>query len=81
MLNPTDPNCYKQCWLLSYFFIVLYNPGLRLRFIVFNSTFLLVEESGVPGESHWPATINLQTLSHNVASSMLCHERGSNSEL
>jgi len=32
---------------------------------------LLVEETGVPGENHRPATIHCQTLSHNVVSSTL----------
>jgi hypothetical protein len=27
---------------------------------------LLVKETGVPGENHWPATSHWQTLSHNV---------------
>jgi hypothetical protein len=30
---------------------------------------LLVEETGVPGENHRPATSHRQTLSHNVVSS------------
>ena len=30
---------------------------------------LLVEETGVPGENHWPAASHWQTLSHNVVSS------------
>jgi len=45
--------------------------------MVFNATFnnisviswwsvLLVEETGVPGENHWPAASHCQTLSHNV---------------
>ena len=45
--------------------------------MVFNATFnnisviswqsvLLVEETGVPGENHQPATSHWQTLSHNV---------------
>jgi hypothetical protein len=29
----------------------------------------LVEETGVPGENHWPASSHWQTLSHNVVSS------------
>jgi hypothetical protein len=48
-----------------------------VRVMVFNATFnnisvislwsvLLVEESGGPGENHWPATSHWQTLSHNV---------------
>jgi len=47
--------------------------------MVFNATFnnisvisctwrsaLLVEETGVPGENHWPVARNSQTLLHNV---------------
>ena len=30
---------------------------------------LLMEETGVPGEKHWPAANHWQTLSHNVVSS------------
>jgi hypothetical protein len=30
---------------------------------------LLVEETGVSGENHWPAASHWQTLSHNVVSS------------
>ena len=48
--------------------------------MVFNTTFnnnsvtswrsaLLVEDTGVPGENHRPATSHWQTLSHNVVSS------------
>jgi hypothetical protein len=29
----------------------------------------LVEETGVPGENHWPVASHWQTLSHNVVSS------------
>jgi hypothetical protein len=32
----------------------------------------LVEETGVPGENHWPVTSHWQTLSHNVVSSTPC---------
>ena len=28
-----------------------------------------MEETGVPGENHWPAASQWQTLSHNVVSS------------
>jgi len=59
--------------------------------MVFNATFnnisaiswrsvLLVEENGVPGESHRPAASHGQTLSHNVVSSTPRHERDSNSQ-
>jgi hypothetical protein len=50
---------------------------IRFRFMVFNTTFnnisaiswlsvLLVEEIGVPGENHLPATSHWQTSSNNV---------------
>jgi hypothetical protein len=49
--------------------------------MVFNATFnnisaiswrsvLFVEETGVPGENHWPAASYWKTLSHNVLSSI-----------
>jgi hypothetical protein len=52
-------------------------------FMVFNATFnnisvilywsvLLVEETRVLGESHWPVASHWQTLSHNVVSSTPC---------
>jgi hypothetical protein len=34
---------------------------------------LLVEETGVPGENHWPVASHWQTLSHNVVSSCINH--------
>ena len=54
-------------------------------FIVFNTTFsnmsviswrsvLLVKETKVPGENHWPVASHWQTLSHNVVSSTSRHE-------
>ena len=64
----------------------------RVRVMVINATFnnisviswrpvLLVEETGVPGETHWPAAGHWQTLSHNVVSSTPCHKWDSNSQL
>jgi hypothetical protein len=35
----------------------------------------------VPGENHWPVASHWQTLLHNVVSSTLRHDRGSNSQL
>ena len=66
--------------------------GGRVRVMVFNSTFnnisaiswrsfLLVEETRVPGEKHWPAASQWQTLSPNVVLSTPRHERDSNSVL
>jgi hypothetical protein len=57
--------------------VSIFNIGLVLVFMVFNATFnnisviswrsvLLVEETGVPGENHRPATSHWQTLSHNA---------------
>jgi len=54
------------------------------RFMVFNAIFknisltswrsvLLLEETGVLGENHRPATTRLQTLSHNVISRTPSH--------
>jgi uncharacterized protein YrrD len=45
--------------------------GLGIRVMVFNATFnnisvLLVEETGVLRENHWPAASHWQSLSHNV---------------
>jgi hypothetical protein len=62
------------------------------RAMVFNTTFnnisvisswsaLLVEETGVPGENQRPAAGHWQIWSHNVASSIPCHELDSNSQL
>ena len=31
---------------------------------------LLLEETGVPGENHWPVACHWQTLSHNVVSNL-----------
>jgi hypothetical protein len=44
------------------------------------SQVLLVEKTGVPVENHRPVASHIQTLSHNVASSTLRHEQGSNSQ-
>ena len=40
---------------------------------------LLMEETGVPGENHCLVGSHPHTLSHNVVSRTLGHERGSNS--
>jgi len=63
----------------------------QVWFMVCNGTFnnisaipwrsvLLVEETGVPKEIHWPVASHWQTLSHNVVSGTPCHERGPNSQ-
>ena len=73
---------------VSYFVLI---KGLFVWLMGFNATFnnipvilwrsvLLVEETGVFGENHWPAASHWQTLSHNVVSSTPRYERGSNSQ-
>ena len=63
--------------IFSWFVDWLY---LRVRFMVFNTTFnnisviswrsvLLLEETRVPGENYQPAACDWRTLSHNVVSS------------
>ena len=42
---------------------------------------LLVEETGITGENHWPVASQWQTLIHNVVSSTTHHEGGLNSQL
>ena len=60
--------------------------------MVFNVTFnnisvkswwsvVLVKETGVPGENHWPLASHWKTLSHNVVSSTLHLSVSSNSQL
>ena len=62
-----------------------------LWLMVFNATFnntsviswpsiLLVEKTKVPGENHRPVASHWQTFSHNVISSTLRYEWGSNSQ-
>jgi len=41
---------------------------------------LLVEETGVPGENQRPVSSHWQTVSLNVVSSTLRHERDTNSQ-
>jgi hypothetical protein len=59
--------------------------------MVFNATFnnisvilwwsvLLVEQTEVPEENHWPARSYQRALSHNVVSSTTRHEWYSNSQ-
>jgi len=49
--------------------------------VIMGRSALLLEETGVPGENHRPVASHWQTLSHNVVSSTLYHERDSNSKL
>ena len=64
---------------------------IGVRAMVYNATFnnisviswwsvLLVEETEVPRENHWPAASHWQFLSHNVVSRTPHHKRDSNSQ-
>ena len=70
-VNSTAQLHTNECFKLTYGFC------LCVCLMVFNATFnnisviswrsvLLVEETGGPGENHWPAASHWQTLSHNV---------------
>ena len=64
--------------------IYIYN--WRVRVMVFNAIFnnlsvLLVEETGVSRENHWPVASHWQILSHKVVSSTPHQEQDSNSKL
>jgi len=60
---------------------MVFNATLNNISVIFWRSVLLVEETGVLGENHWPATSHLQSLPHNGVSSTLHHERDSNSQL
>jgi hypothetical protein len=62
------PPPYFTCEIVGFGFMVL-------RATFNNASVLLVEETGVPRESH------RQTLSHNVVSSTPHHEGGSNTNI
>jgi hypothetical protein len=46
-----------------------FNPPFNNISVISWWSVLLVEETRVPGENHWPAASYWQTLSHNVVSS------------
>ena len=67
--------------ILTTFFPIQFAAFKGVRIIAFNATFkiiaviswrsfLLVEETAVPGENHRPTASHWQTLSHNIASSI-----------
>ena len=67
VLYKTDFTIYtnnKVGWFMM--FKAIFND---ISVISWRSVFLLVEETGVPGENHRPVQSHLQTLLHNVVSS------------
>ena len=60
--------------------MVFYTTFSNILVISWKSV-LLVEETEVSGEKHWPVANHWQTLSHNVVLSTPCHEWDFNSQL
>jgi hypothetical protein len=61
--------------------VMVFNATFKNISVILWRSFLLVEETGVPGENHWPNASHWKTLSYNVVSSTPCHEHDSNSQL
>ena len=57
--------CYTYCLRIGLGCLM---PLLSIFQLYPGGQFLLVEETGVPGENPWPATSHWQTLLHNVVS-------------
>ena len=88
----TESACF---WNLAVTFSTSMAKGVASTdawFMVVNATFnnisviswrsvVLVEETGVPRENHWPVASHSQTLTHNVVLSTPFHELASNSQL
>jgi len=49
--------------------VMVFNTTLSNISVISWQSVLLVEETGVHGENHWPFTSHWQPLSHNVVSS------------
>jgi hypothetical protein len=64
--------------MVSFMFLVLNATFNNISAILWQSV-LLVEETGVPRENHWPVASHWQPLSHNLISSTPCHEPVSHS--
>jgi hypothetical protein len=63
------------------FFFMVHNATFNNISVISWQSVLLVEETGVPGDNHWPVASHWQTSLHNVVSSTPCHEWGSNLQL
>jgi hypothetical protein len=48
---------------------MVFNATLNSISVISWQSVLLMEETEVPGENHWPPASHWQTLSHNVVSS------------
>ena len=63
--RPCSPNDSIWSLLIWFGLMVFYIAFNNISFILWRSV-LLVEETGGPGENHWPVASDWQTLSHNV---------------
>jgi hypothetical protein len=61
--------------------MVWFNATFNNISVILWRSFLLLENTRVPGENHRPVASHSQTLSHNVVSSTPRHKQGSNSQL
>jgi hypothetical protein len=81
----TSTSIHNRDWRIDWIHrhLVYRGPDATLNNISVISwrSVLLVEETRVPGENHWPVTSHWQTWSHKVVLSTPRHERGSNSQL
>ena len=79
-------------WMNIYKSMTRQEKPYIVRVMMFNGTFnkipviswrwvLLVGETGVPREIHWPVACYWQTVSHHVVSNTPRHKRESNSQL
>jgi hypothetical protein len=59
---------------------ILFKANFNDRSVVSWRSVLLVNAIGIPGEDNRLAESHCQTLSHNIVSSALRHERYSNSQ-
>ena len=69
------------CWNIWRVKVMVFNATVNNISVILWQSVLLVEETGVPRENHWPVASHWQTLSHNVVSSTPRHEQGSSSQL
>jgi len=64
--------------IMIWFWFMVFNATFNNISAIFWRSVLLVEKTGVPGETHRPVASHWQTLSHSVILSTPRHERGSN---
>ena len=66
---------YMSCCNLSLVWFMVFNATFNNISAISWRSVLLVEETGVSGETHRPVASNGQTLSHAVVSSTVLHHR------